>query len=64
MTSNNAPSGDVYMNSAELAELLKISLDSVVKYRKKSGLPFVKIGKLVRYRLADVQRWIEAQQPK
>ena len=46
------------MTLNELAEKLKISRSTIDRWRKE-GMPFVKIGRGVRFVEDDVFRWIE-----
>ena len=51
-----------FLNETEVANLLCISVDTLRGWRKTknrvASLPFVKIGKLVRYRRADLEEYI------
>jgi excisionase family DNA binding protein len=48
------------MTTEEVAELLRMKTDSVVNWRyRDSGPPYIKIGGRVRYRRADVERWLD-----
>ena len=51
-------SGEFLLDDREVAQKTGISRSSWQKDRLtgRSGLPFVKIGRLVRYRLSDVSR--------
>lgn len=43
----------------ELAEMLGVSEFTIEYYRKKKGLPFLKMGKkTVKYDIADVREWL------
>ena len=43
----------------ELAEYLRVSEDSVDRWRKYADLPYLKLpGRCVRFRLSDVEQWI------
>jgi excisionase family DNA binding protein len=46
-----------YMTIEEVAELLKVARSTVYKF-KGMGLPFIKIGKTVRFEKDDVLNWI------
>lgn len=49
-----------FLTSAEYAELLGIPKNAAAQQRLKGEGPvFVKVGRRVRYRRADVERWIE-----
>ena len=44
------------MTKAELAEFLDVSLRTVDSYISSRRIPYIKIGRLVRFRLPDVER--------
>jgi predicted DNA-binding transcriptional regulator AlpA len=45
---------------AELAGMLEVTEDTLREWRRtKTGPDFVKVGKSVLYREADVQQWLE-----
>ena len=48
---------------SEAARLLAVSPRKLwsMTFGEKPGLPFVRCGRLVRYPVADLQRWIESQ---
>ena len=47
-----------YLDREGLAKLLNVPVTSVDYYRRKKGMPCVKIGRHKRYVLKDVQRWL------
>ena len=50
---------DIYsrpINKLELAEFLDVSLRTVDSYVSSRRIPYIKIGRLVRFRLPDVER--------
>lgn len=50
------------MDSVQLAEFLTNKPNTIEGWRIKGvGPRYIKIGRLVRYRLADVEEWLEAQ---
>jgi excisionase family DNA binding protein len=53
-----------YLTVAELAEMIGSSESFVRKLVFTNKIPFIKIGKLVRFRPVDVHRWIKEQQLK
>lgn len=49
------------MDEKAVAELLNISLQTLRNWRwKREGPRFTKLGRLVRYRRADIEAFIEA----
>lgn len=51
------------MTPQELAHNLAVSEETLTTWRsrKSAGIPFVKVGRLVRYRRADVAAYIESR---
>ena len=53
------------MDEKELCFTLGIASVTATKWRAKAeGPPFVKLGRLVRYRRTDVATWLEAHHHK
>ena len=49
------------MTPGEVSAETGISLDTLAMWRsRKEQLPYVKLGKCVRYRASDVRQWIES----
>lgn len=56
-TNNNEPAE--YLDEKRLCALLGISSVTATKWRAKAkGPPFIKLGRLVRYRRSDVDAWL------
>lgn len=51
------------LTGKEVSELIKVSVETLNKWRsdKSVPLPYIKIGRLVRYRLADIEAYVESQ---
>jgi excisionase family DNA binding protein len=47
-----------YITTEELAEKLKVTRQTISNWRKE-GLPFLKLGRAVRFDLDKVKEWIE-----
>lgn len=52
-----------YVTIDELMRLLKIGRTTIHRWRKE-GMPSIKIGRGVRFVLADVMAWIETNKKK
>jgi len=51
-----------FLDSTQLAERLTNRKNTIEGWRVKGiGPRYVKIGRLVRYRIEDVEAWLEAQ---
>ena len=52
---------DKLLSSRELADYLGIPLETTYMWRaRRTGPRGIRVGRHVRYRLADVQAWLEA----
>lgn len=49
------------LTKKDVAEWLSCSVRSVDTLRVTSGLPYILLGRLVRFRRSDVQEWLAAQ---
>lgn len=54
-------SDQLLMTEAQAARMLSISPRKLWQLRKDGAIPYVPIGKSVRYRVSDLQRWIDSQ---
>jgi len=53
-----------FMNQKQLSELIGVAESTLEKWRSgevKQGPAYVKLGRLVRYRPADVNKWLNRQ---
>jgi len=48
-----------YLNIEELAAMLKISEQTIRRYVLNKTIPFHKIGKAVRFRPSEIEKWID-----
>ncbi len=48
-----------YMTIEDVADMLKVARSTVYKF-KNMGMPFIKIGKTIRFKDADVVQWVES----
>lgn len=44
----------------DVADFLKVSIRQVDYLREKFGLPFVKVGSLIRFRPEEVEAWVKS----
>jgi excisionase family DNA binding protein len=50
------------MTTVELAEYLEIPIATLYGWRtKREGPPAIKVGRHLRYRASDVERWLETR---
>jgi excisionase family DNA binding protein len=50
---------ETYMTIAELAEYIKLSEQTVRRYVLNKTVPYHKIQKAVRFRVSEIEQWIE-----
>ena len=52
---------DVLLTESQAAQLLQISIRTLQAWRlRRSGPPYVQLGRAVRYRRSDLMGWIES----
>jgi len=55
----NAANDSPFLDEKQLCAHLRISSVTATKWRAQAaGPPFIKVGRLVRYRRADVEAWL------
>lgn len=60
--SANTMHGSQFIDEKQLCADLRISSVTATKWRARAeGPPFIKVGRLVRYRRADVEAWLSAR---
>ena len=52
------------LNSAEIADVLGMSVSTIRKWVHYGYIPHVKLGRAVRFREKDVEAWIEERAEK
>ena len=50
---------EVYLTIEEVADYLKLSVDTIRRYILNDEIPFHKIKKVIRLRLSEIEGWIE-----
>jgi len=50
---------DTYLTAFEVAELLKLSVQSIRRYTMNREIPFHKINRSVRYKKTEIEKWVE-----
>jgi excisionase family DNA binding protein len=51
--------GDGLMSKPGVALWLEVSVGTIDRYCKEEGLPFIKMGRTVRFDRAHVGRWVD-----
>lgn len=52
-----------YMTVDDVAKVLKVARSTVYKF-KDMGMPFIKIGKTIRFKDVEVMEWVEGHTVK
>jgi excisionase family DNA binding protein len=47
------------LTAFEVAELLKLSVQSIRRYTMNKEIPFHKINRSVRYKKTEIEKWVE-----
>ena len=50
---------DTYLTANEVAELVKLSLQTIRRYTMNKEIPFHKINRAVRYKKSEIEQWVE-----
>lgn len=65
MTTASAAVRAVYLTPDELAAMLNVPKATLYQWnRRGSGPAYMHLGRHVRYRLSDVEAWLDAQRAK
>ena len=57
-TGNSVETNRLLVPSRDAAQMLAVSERTLWQLRQKGEIPFLRIGKLVRYPVADLEDWI------
>ena len=54
------------LTARQVSELLEVKTSTVYDWASRGTIPFVKLGRLIRFKKSDVFRWVESHtlQPK
>lgn len=56
---------DKLLDTKQLAQYLGIAASTILQYRADgTGPQYIKLGHLVRYRISDVEKWLDAKTPR
>lgn len=60
---NRPPQVPEYLTPKQTSETIGVQLQTLAAWRSSGryGLPFVRVGRLIRYRRSDVQAWLESR---
>ena len=48
----------------ELAEVLSVKRSTIYQWRHLGLIPYIKVGRFVRFRETDIQKWLQSKQVK
>jgi excisionase family DNA binding protein len=51
-----------YFTTKELADYLQVTLPTVYKYVAKKEIPYIKLGRFVRFKKSDIKQWLADKQ--
>ena len=58
---NKETKSAVLLTEKEVQEYYKININTLQRNRSEGfGLPYVKIGRLVRYKVSDIEKYLDA----
>ena len=58
LSNQNSQSHLRLLNAQEIADLLGVKKSTIYQWTHQGFIPFVKIGKLVRFNADDISRWL------
>jgi len=50
---------ETYLTIEELADYLKLAVQTLRRYVLNREIPFCKIKKVIRFRLSEIEKWID-----
>jgi excisionase family DNA binding protein len=51
--------GQDYLTDKDMAKIFKVNARTIARWRQERRIPYFKIGSVVRYRLADVNEYLD-----
>lgn len=51
------PAPRVLLRDRDAAAALSVSVRTLYEWRQREGLPFVRVGRAIRYPVAELERW-------
>ena len=53
---------DTYLTVREVAELVKLTVQTIRRYTMNKEIPFHKINRAVRYKKSEIELWVEKRE--
>lgn len=53
-----ARSGNDILSEEQVVELLGVKYNALRRWRNELGLPYMKIGRVIRYKRSDIDQWM------
>ena len=53
---------DTYLTVKEVAELVRLSVQTIRRYTMNKEIPFHKINRMVRYKKIEIEQWVEKRE--
>ena len=66
-TADDSDELEQYLTAEDVAKLLKVEVKTIygwIRPRNKNPLPYVKLGRKIRFKEASVRAWCDAQEKK
>lgn len=58
----NTNENNKLLTTQQLADYLGVAVSTLVQYRRDGvGPAYIKLGHLVRYRMSDIENWLESK---
>jgi len=53
---------ETYLTVNDVAELVKLSVQTIRRYTMNKEIPFHKINRTVRYKKSEIEQWVEKRE--
>ena len=53
---------DTYLTVKEVAELVRLTVQTIRRYTMNKEIPFHKIHRMVRYKKTEIEQWVEKRE--
>ena len=53
---------DTYLTVSEVAEMVKLTVQTIRRYTMRKKIPFHKINRAVRYKKTEIEQWVEKRE--
>ena len=60
----NFPNDEIFLTTEEVLEYLQVNLRTVYRLIKAGKIPAVRVGRQWRFRIRDIDAWLDSQRPR